>query len=59
VQAAIEDAVPANVPSAALFSRFCSGYEQSSASRVLSAMREQFGGYAGHSTSAASGGAVK
>jgi 6-phosphogluconate dehydrogenase len=59
VQAAIEEAVPANVLSAALYARFRSRREQSFADRVLSAMREKFGGHAEHSTSAASGGAEK
>jgi len=56
IQAAIEESVPANVLSAALFSRFRSRREQSFADKVLSAMREKFGGHIERSTSAASGG---
>jgi 6-phosphogluconate dehydrogenase len=45
VQAAIEEAVPANVIAASLFARFRSRQEQSFADKVLSAMRFQFGGH--------------
>ena len=42
---AIEEAVPANVLSASLFTRFRSREEQSFAEKVLSAMRQKFGGH--------------
>ncbi len=45
VQAAIEEAVPANVLTAALFSRFRSRQENTFADKMLSAMRKQFGGH--------------
>jgi 6-phosphogluconate dehydrogenase len=45
VQAAIEEAVPADVLSTALFVRFRSRQEHSFAEKVLSAMREKFGGH--------------
>jgi 6-phosphogluconate dehydrogenase len=45
VQAAIEEAVPANVIAASLFTRFRSRQEHSFAEKVLSAMRFQFGGH--------------
>jgi 6-phosphogluconate dehydrogenase len=45
VQAAIEEAVPAPVITAALFARFRSRREGSYADRLLSAMRKQFGGH--------------
>jgi 6-phosphogluconate dehydrogenase len=45
VQAAIEQAVPADVLSAALFVRFRSRQEHTFAEKVLSAMREKFGGH--------------
>ncbi len=45
VEAAIEEAVPAPVISAALFSRFESRGNAVFADRVLSAMRKQFGGH--------------
>ena len=43
--AAIEEAVPADTISAALFTRFRSRMEESYAEKVLSAMRFQFGGH--------------
>ena len=46
VQAAIDEAVPAPVLSAALYARFASRGEADFASRVLSAMRQEFGGHA-------------
>ena len=53
VMAAVEEAVPADVITAALFTRFRSRMEQSFAEKVLSAMRFQFGGHSerpsGHS----------
>ncbi len=46
VQAAIEEAVPADVLTASLFVRFRSRQEHTFAEKVLSAMRHQFGGHA-------------
>jgi 6-phosphogluconate dehydrogenase len=45
VIAAIEEAVPADTISAALFTRFRSRMEESYAEKMLSAMRFQFGGH--------------
>jgi 6-phosphogluconate dehydrogenase len=45
VQAAIEEAVPAEVLSAALFARFRSRQDHTFAEKVLSAMRYKFGGH--------------
>ena len=45
INAAIEEAVPANVLSAALYERFRSRQEHSFADRILSAMRKGFGGH--------------
>ncbi|MEN0086964.1 MAG: phosphogluconate dehydrogenase (NAD(+)-dependent, decarboxylating) [Pseudomonadota bacterium] len=45
IEAAIEEAVPANVLSAALFARFRSRTEVNFADQVLSAMRAGFGGH--------------
>jgi 6-phosphogluconate dehydrogenase len=45
VQAAIEEAVPADVITASLFTRFRSRQEKSFAEQLLSAMRFQFGGH--------------
>lgn len=45
IQAAIDEAVPVNVLSAALFTRFRSRQEHTFAERVLSAMRQKFGGH--------------
>jgi len=45
VNAAIEEAVPANVIAASLFTRFRSREDASFAEKVLSAMRFQFGGH--------------
>jgi 6-phosphogluconate dehydrogenase len=45
IMAAIEEAVPANVLSAALFARFRSREEHSFADQLLSAMRNKFGGH--------------
>ena len=45
VQAAIEEAVPAEVLTAALYSRFRSRREHTFAEKVLSAMRQGFGGH--------------
>lgn len=45
VQAAIDEAVPAEVLTAALFARFRSRQEHTFAEKVLSAMRQGFGGH--------------
>jgi 6-phosphogluconate dehydrogenase len=45
IQAAIEEAVPVDVLSAALFARFRSREEHTFADKVLSAMRQKFGGH--------------
>ena len=46
VLAAVDEGVPANVLTAALFERFASRGEADFADRVLSAMRKEFGGHA-------------
>lgn len=45
VQAAVDEAVPANVLTAALYTRFRSREEHTFGERVLSAMRQKFGGH--------------
>ena len=45
VQAAIEEAVPADVLTSALYTRFRSRQEHTFAEKVLSAMRNKFGGH--------------
>ncbi|MGH9839633.1 MAG: phosphogluconate dehydrogenase (NAD(+)-dependent, decarboxylating) [Blastocatellia bacterium] len=45
ILAAIEEAVPADVLAASLFTRFRSRQEESFAEKVLSAMRQKFGGH--------------
>jgi 6-phosphogluconate dehydrogenase len=45
VMAAIEEAVPVNVLSAALYARFRSREKASFSDKILSAMRQQFGGH--------------
>jgi 6-phosphogluconate dehydrogenase len=45
IQAAIEEAVPADVLTAALYARFRSRKDHTFAEKVLSAMRKQFGGH--------------
>ncbi|MGA7675831.1 MAG: decarboxylating 6-phosphogluconate dehydrogenase [Rhizomicrobium sp.] len=45
IQAAVEEAVPANVLSAALYERFRSRLDRDFADRLLSAMRNEFGGH--------------
>ena len=45
IQAAIEEAVPADVLSAALYARFRSRKDHTFSEKVLSAMRKQFGGH--------------
>ena len=51
VQAAIEEAVPADVLTAALYTRFRSRQEHTFAEKMLSAMRSQFGGHTENTTS--------
>jgi 6-phosphogluconate dehydrogenase len=46
VLAAVDEGVPANVLSSALYSRFASRGEGDFGDRVLSAMRKEFGGHA-------------
>ena len=46
VLAAVEEGVPANVITAALYERFSSRGEDEFANRLLSAMRQEFGGHA-------------
>ena len=45
IQAAIDEAVPADVLSAALFTRFRSRQDHTFAEKMLSAMRQKFGGH--------------
>ncbi len=45
IQAAIEEAVPADVLSAALYTRFRSRQQHTFAEKILSAMRQKFGGH--------------
>jgi 6-phosphogluconate dehydrogenase len=45
IQAAIDEAVPADVLSAALYTRFRSRQEHTFAEKILSAMRQKFGGH--------------
>ena len=45
IQAAIEQAVPADVLTASLFARFRSRQEHTFSEKVLSAMRKKFGGH--------------
>jgi 6-phosphogluconate dehydrogenase len=45
VQAAVDEAVPASVLTAALYSRFRSRQEHTFADKMLSAMRQKFGGH--------------
>ena len=45
IQAAIDEAVPAEVLSAALYARFRSRQEHTFAEKMLSAMRQKFGGH--------------
>jgi 6-phosphogluconate dehydrogenase len=45
IQAAIEEGVPADVLSAALYARFRSRHEHTFAEKILSAMRKGFGGH--------------
>src|SRR6059058_506248 len=45
IQAALEEAVPADVLTAALYTRFRSRQEHTFAEKILSAMRQKFGGH--------------
>src|SRR5881227_3246311 len=45
IQAALDEAVPADVLSAALYTRFRSRQEHTFAEKILSAMRQKFGGH--------------
>jgi len=45
IEAAIEEAVPAEVLAASLFTRFRSRQDHTFAEKMLSAMRKQFGGH--------------
>ena len=45
MQAAIDEAVPAEVLTAALYTRFRSRQQHTFAEKLLSAMRKQFGGH--------------
>jgi 6-phosphogluconate dehydrogenase len=45
IMAALEEAVPADVLSASLYTRFRSRREHTFAEKMLSAMRQQFGGH--------------
>ena len=45
MQAAIDEAVPADVLTAALYTRFRSRQDHTFAEKMLSAMRSQFGGH--------------
>ena len=47
IEAAIEEAVPADVLTASLYARFRSRQEHTFAEKLLSAMRKQFGGHVG------------
>ena len=51
MQAAIEEAVPAEVLTAALYARFRSRQDHTFAEKVLSAMRKGFGGHVEPKTS--------
>ena len=52
IQAAIDEAVPAHVLSAALYERFASRGEANFANQLLSAMRHEFGGHVEKTTKA-------
>ena len=45
IQAALEEAVPAEVLTAALYTRFRSRQQHTFAEKMLSAMRQKFGGH--------------
>jgi 6-phosphogluconate dehydrogenase len=55
IDAAIEEAVPANVLAASLFERFRSREEHSFGDKLLSAMRSKFGGHVEHPPKTSSG----
>ncbi len=61
IQAAIEEAVPADVLTAALYVRFRSRQQHTFAEKMLSAMRQKFGGHVegGEGAGGAAGGAKK
>ena len=59
VQAAVEEGVPAEVLTASLFARFRSRQDHTFAEKVLSAMREQFGGHVEKPTGASAPGPKK
>jgi 6-phosphogluconate dehydrogenase len=56
IEAAVEEAVPANVLAASLFARFRSRQEHSFGDRLLSAIRFKFGGHVEHPSSHKAGG---
>lgn len=58
IQAAIDEAVPAHVLTAALYERFSSRGEADFANRVLSAKRHEFGGHGEKPQGSVSGGMV-
>jgi 6-phosphogluconate dehydrogenase len=53
IQAAVEEAVPVDVLSAALFVRFRSRQQHTFAEKMLSAMRQKFGGHVEQGTAKA------
>ncbi|HTR71245.1 MAG TPA: decarboxylating 6-phosphogluconate dehydrogenase [Mycobacteriales bacterium] len=55
VEAAIDHAVPLPVITAALFARFASRQQDSPAMKMISALRQQFGGHAVQATAGAAG----
>jgi 6-phosphogluconate dehydrogenase len=55
IDAAVEEAVPANALAASLFERFRSREEHSFGDRLLSAMRYKFGGHVEHPSKNAAG----
>jgi 6-phosphogluconate dehydrogenase len=56
IEAAIEEAVPADVLTASLYTRFRSRQEHTYAEKILSAMRKQFGGHTEQMAHEAQGG---
>ncbi|MBO0733024.1 MAG: decarboxylating 6-phosphogluconate dehydrogenase [Methylocapsa sp.] len=58
IEAAVEEAVPANVLAASLFARFRSRQDHDFADKLLSAMRFKFGGHVEHGAGGDSGGNV-
>ena len=59
IEAAIEEAVPADVLSASLFARFRSRQEHTFGEKILSAMRFAFGGHVEKPTGATGTGAKR